>query len=179
LGDGHEQAGRPVQVKNKRMVEIRKAIAADADKIWNIINEVIATGDTYVFEPDSSKEKMLAYWCGQDNHVYVAIQNGEVVGTFVIKNNQPGLGSHIANAAYMTAPPASGQGIGKKMGEYSLEEARRLGYQAIQFNIVVKTNTRAVQLWQKLGFNIIGEIPEAFNHRKEGLTNAYIMYRKL
>jgi ribosomal protein S18 acetylase RimI-like enzyme len=65
------------------------------------------------------------------------------------------------------------------MGEFSLEEAKRMGYKAMQFNIVIKSNTRAVHLWKKLGFNIIGEIPEAFNHSRDGLTNAYIMYRKL
>lgn len=161
------------------MIEIRKATVTDSDKIWNIIKEVIATGETYVFNPDSPKEKMLAYWCGQDKHVYVALLNHELVGTFIIKENQPDLGSHIANASYMTSPQATGQGIGKKMGEFSLEEAKRLGYKAMQFNIVVKTNTRALRLWKKLGFSIIGEIPEAFSHRKDGLTNAYIMYRKL
>jgi ribosomal protein S18 acetylase RimI-like enzyme len=161
------------------MIEIRKAMPSDADRIWDIIKEVIATGDTYVFNPDSSREKMLAYWCGQDKHTYVALLNGEIVGTFVIKNNQPDLGAHIANASYMTSPPASGQGIGKAMGEFSLKEAKRLGYRAMQFNIVIKSNERAVRLWQKLWFTILGEIPEAFNNKKDGLINAYIMYRKL
>jgi len=160
------------------MIEIRKATAADAEKIWGIIKEVIATGDTYVFAPDSSKEKMLGFWYGQDKHVYVALLDGEVAGTFMIKDNQPDHGSHIANAAYMTSPRASGKGIGRMMGEFSLEEAKRLGYAAMQFNIVIKSNTRAVALWEKLGFGIIGEIPEAFNKRGQ-LVNAYIMYRKL
>jgi ribosomal protein S18 acetylase RimI-like enzyme len=160
------------------MIEIRKATAADADAIWSIIKEVIATGDTYVFAADSSREKMLEYWCGPDKHVYVALLDGEVAGTFVIKDNQPDLGSHIANAGFMTSPRASGKGIGRKMGEFSLEEARRLGYRAMQFNIVIKSNTRAVALWKKLGFEIIGEIPEALNKRGE-FVNAYIMYRKL
>jgi ribosomal protein S18 acetylase RimI-like enzyme len=97
----------------------------------------------------------------------------------LLKNNQPGLGSHIANASYMTAPAAMGKGIGKQMGIFSLQEARRLGYKAMQFNIVVKSNTRAVALWQSLGFEIIGEIPNAFQHAVLGLTNAYIMYQQL
>ncbi|HWK07547.1 MAG TPA: N-acetyltransferase [Puia sp.] len=161
------------------MIEIRKAVATDADEIWHITKEVIATGDTYVFAPDSSKEKMLGFWYGQDKHTYVALVDDEIVGVFLIKDNQPDLGSHVANAAFMTSPQASGQGIGKKMGEFSLEEAKRMGYKAMQFNIVIKSNTRAVHLWKKLGFNIIGEIPEAFNHSRDGFTNAYIMYRKL
>jgi len=161
------------------MLEIRKAIPEDNNQIWNIIKEVISKGDTYTFDPNSSKETMLEYWCGQDKHTYVATDNEEIIGTFVIKDNQPGLGSHIANASYMVSKKASGKGVGKTMGEFSLEEASRLGYTAMQFNIVVKSNTAAVQLWQKLGFDIIGEIPDAFNHKEIGLTNAYIMYRKL
>lgn len=160
-------------------MEIRIAKQEDHNQIWEIIQQVISNGDTYVFDPNSSKEKMLAYWCGQDKHTYVAMLNEKVVGTFVIKENQPDLGSHIANASYMTSPSESGQGIGKAMGEFSLQESKRLGYKAMQFNIVVKSNDRAVWLWQKLGFEIIGEIPEAFNHKQNGLTNAYIMYRRL
>ncbi|MEJ0102701.1 MAG: N-acetyltransferase [Bacteroidota bacterium] len=129
--------------------------------------------------PIPSKEKMLAYWFAPANHTYVALINGKIAGSFVIKDNQPDLGSHIANGSYMVLPAASGQGIGKTMGAFSIEEAKRLGYKAMQFNIVIKSNERAVKLWQSLGFEIIGEIPEAFNHKENGLTNAYIMYRKL
>ncbi|MFN8354435.1 MAG: GNAT family N-acetyltransferase [Spirosomataceae bacterium] len=161
------------------MLTIRKAEPADDDQIWSIIQAVISKGDTYAFAPDSSREKMLGYWCGPDRHTYVATIDDEIVGTFVLKDNQPDLGSHIANGSYMVAERASGQGIGKAMGEFSIAEAKRLGYKAMQFNIVIKSNVRAVQLWQKLGFDIIGEIPEAFNHQQNGLTNAYIMYRKV
>ncbi|WP_338876909.1 GNAT family N-acetyltransferase [Spirosoma sp. SC4-14] len=161
------------------MLTIRKSTPVDHDKIWEIIQAVITTGDTYVFAPDSSREKMLAYWCGSDKHTYVALLDDTIVGTFVLKDNQPDLGSHIANGSYMTLPQATGRGIGKAMGEFSLVEAKRLGYKAMQFNIVVKSNRRAVNLWQKLGFTIIGEIPNAFNHQQLGLTNAYIMYQRL
>ena len=161
------------------MIEIRKANAEDKDQIWEIIREVISKGDTYTFDPNSSKETMLNYWYGPDRHTYVATDKGKIVGTFMIRDNQPGLGAHIANGAYMVSEAASGKGIGKKMGEFSLAEAKRLGYTAMQFNIVIKSNTRAVHLWQNLGFKIIGEIPDAFNHKENGMTNAYIMYRKL
>jgi GNAT superfamily N-acetyltransferase len=161
------------------MVEIRKAITPDHNAIWEIIHPIISAGDTYVFDPDSSKDKMFAFWFGPDKHTYVALLNDKIVGSFVLKDNQPDLGSHIANGAYMVLPSASGQGIGKAMGQWSIEEAKRLGYKAMQFNFVIKSNYRAVKLWQSLGFEIIGEIPEAFNHKQYGLTNAYIMYRKL
>ncbi|WPU98536.1 GNAT family N-acetyltransferase [Mucilaginibacter sp. cycad4] len=161
------------------MITIRKATVADRDPVWQIIREVISGGDTYVFDPASPKEKMLAYWFDPEKHTYVAVDNDDVAGTFVIRDNQPDLGAHVANGAYMISSKAAGRGIGKLMGEYSLQEAKHLGYKAMQFNFVVKSNRRAVQLWQKLGFDIIGEIPDAFNHQQNGFTNAYIMYRKL
>jgi ribosomal protein S18 acetylase RimI-like enzyme len=161
------------------MIEIRKAALTDHDDIWNIIKEVISTGDTYVFAPDSSKQKMLDFWCSRDKQTYVALIGNKIAGTFFIKDNQPDLGSHIANAGYMTMPAAAGKGIGKAMCEFSIAEAKRLGYKAMQFNIVIKSNKAAVSLWERLGFEIIGEIPDAFNHRQNGLTNAYIMFRKI
>jgi ribosomal protein S18 acetylase RimI-like enzyme len=166
-------------MKLSHAIQFRKISPADHDTVWEIIRFVISSGDTYVFAPDSPKEKMLNYWCGEDRHTYVALINGQIAGTFMLRDNQPDLGSHIANGSYMSSPSARGKGVGFAMGEFSLQEAKRLGYKAVQFNIVIKSNQHAVILWQKLGFQIIGEIPEAFNHQKNGLTNAYIMYRSL
>lgn len=161
------------------MIKIRKATENDESQIWEIIKSVISTGDTYVFSPNSAKEKMLAFWCGADKQTYVAITEEKIVGTFFLKDNQPDLGSHIANAGYMVAPEAKGRRIGRQMAEFSIEESKRLGYRAMQFNFVVKSNENAVRLWRNLGFEIVGEIPEAFQHAENGLTNALIMYRKL
>ncbi len=161
------------------MIHIRKSLAADADEIWNILQPIIREGDSFVYSPLSTKEEMLGYWLDKKKHTYTALINDKIVGTFFIQDNQPGLGSHIANAGYATSPKAYGQGIGKQMGIFSLEEARRHGYKAMQFNIVVKTNERAVRLWKDIGFKIIGEIPDAFQHRALGQVNAYIMYQKL
>ena len=161
------------------MLEIRKAVEADKPEVWEIIKAVIKGGDTYVFYPNTSKEKMLAFWFAEDKQIYVALIENKIVGTFFFKANQPDLGSHIANAGYMVAPEATGKRIGRTMAEFSLEEARKLGYKAMQFNFVVKSNEVAIKLWLALGFEIIGEIPEAFRHAENGLTNALIMYRKL
>jgi L-amino acid N-acyltransferase YncA len=161
------------------MLEIRKANEADKEEVWKIIKEVILTGDTYTFAPDSPKEKMLEFWFGADKETYVAVSDEQIVGTFFLKANQPDLGSHIANAGYMVSPEAKGKGIGRKMAEFSLPEAKRLGFKAMQFNFVVKSNEIAVKLWLNLGFEIIGEIPEAFQHHEKCLVNALIMYRKL
>lgn len=161
------------------MLEIRKAVEADKSRVWEIIKAVISTGDTYVYAPDSTKEKMIDYWFSIDKKTYVALDGDEIVGTFYLRDNQPDLGAHVANAGYMVAPEARGKRVGRRMAEVSLIEAKRLGYRAMQFNFVVKTNENAAELWKSLGFEIIGEIPEAFDHAEKGLTNAYIMYKKL
>src|SRR5882762_1452580 len=161
------------------MIHIRKSGAEDADEIWKILQPIIRLGDSFAYSPSSTKAEMLGYWFDKKKHTYTALLNDKIVGTFFIQDNQPGLGSHIANAGYATSPKAYGQGIGKQMGIFSLDEARKLGYKAMQFNIVVKTNERAVKLWKDIGFKIIGEIPDAFQHRALGMVNAYIMYQKL
>lgn len=158
---------------------IRKATAEDLDAVWEIFKEVIKPGDTYVFSPDTPKVDLPKHWFAPYMHTYVAEVDNEILGTYIIKPNQIDLGSHVANGSYMVHPKAHGQGVGKKLWEHSLEEVRSLGFKAMQFNIVVSTNTPAVNLWKKAGFEIIGTIPEGFNHAEKGLVDAYIMYRKL
>lgn len=165
--------------KSALPVHIREAHKTDYEQIWQIIQEAISGGDTLAFAPDTPKEEMLAFWCAPYAHTYVAELNGKVAGTYFMKANQPGLGAHIANAGYITSKAAGGKGIGQTMCRHSLQEAKRLGYHAMQFNLVVKSNTRALKLWQKMGFTIIGEVPDAFEHVRLGMTNAYIMYQVL
>src|SRR5882672_3010154 len=158
---------------------IRPANQADGDAIWNIFHAVVASGDTYVFDPRMPREQALAYWLRSDTHTYVAESEGQVVGTYILKPNQPALGAHVANAGFMVSPTARRLGVGRRMGEHSLAEARRLGFRAMQFNLVVSTNEGAVRLWQRLGFQIIGTVPEAFRHSRQGFVDAYVMYQSL
>jgi len=161
------------------VLNFRLAARADRDAIWNIFHEVIAAGDTYAFEPGMSREEALAYWFGAGTHTYVAENDRRVVGTYILRPNQPGPGSHVANAAYMVAKDARGSGVGRKMAEHSLSEARRLGFRAMQFNFVVSTNTSAIHLWQQLGFKIAGTLPGAFRHPQAGYVDVYVMFRSL
>lgn len=152
----------------------------DADAVWAIIEPVIEAGDTYTFAPGTSREELLNWWFADGHHCYTAEnESGEVLGIFWLRKNQPGLGDHVCNAAYMVSPAAHGRGVGRQMAEFSLDEARRLGFTAMQFNFVVASNTAAVRLWRSVGMEIIGTIPDAFRHQQYGLTDAYIMYRKL
>ena len=163
------------------MITIRKATLADAKQIWQILKVTNSGGNTFPFltEKDQEEKEMMDYWLANDKHVYVAEEDGTILGSLYLKDNQPGRGAHIANAAYTVSEKSRGKGVGKLMGEFSLKEAKQLGYKALQFNLVVKTNQAAVNLWKSIGFEIIGEIPEAFQHKEFGFVNAYIMYQKL
>jgi len=140
---------------------------------------VVASGDTYSFDPDISRDDALAYWLHAANRCYVAEHDGKLLATYVLRANQPGLGAHVANAAFMVAPGARGLGIGRAMGDHCLEEARRQGFRAMQFNFVVSTNDSAIRLWQRLGFEIVGTLPGAFRHSRMGYVDAYVMFRSL
>jgi len=158
---------------------LRLAAPSDEDAIWDIFQAVITSGDTYAFDPQMSREEALAYWLRSDTHTYVAERDGKIVGTYILRPNQLGLGGHVANAAFMVAPAARGLGVGRFMGEHCLREARRLGFRAMQFNFVVSTNAPALRLWQQLGFEIVGTLPGAFRHSQLGYVDAYVMFRTL
>jgi L-amino acid N-acyltransferase YncA len=160
-------------------MQIRPALNADHDAIWNIFHEIIAAGDTYAFDPQMPREEALAYWFRTDTYTYVAEEDCSVVGTYILRPNQSGPGSHVANAAFMVARDAVGAGVGRRMAEHCLSEARRMGFRAMQFNFVISTNTRAIHLWKQLGFKIVGTLPDAFRHSEKGYVDVHVMYRSL
>ena len=159
---------------------IREATAGDAEAIWRIFHAVVAGGDTYTFPPDTPRADALAYFMGPGIRSWVIEDAaGRVVGMYKLVPNHGGLGSHVANASFMVDPAAQGSGAGRAMGEHCLDEARRAGYEAMQFNFVVSTNTAAVALWKKLGFQIVGTLPKAFRHTTFGPVDAFVMHRFL
>ena len=160
-------------------MKIRKVIERDHQALWDIFREVVFNGDSYSQSPTISKEAGLHYWIKEGQHCYVAENEGRVVGAYIIKPNQPDLGSHVANGSFIVHPEARGQNIGTALGQSALEEAKKLGFLAMQFNMVVSTNKGAVALWKKLGFTIIGTVPKAFNHKTLGLVDVHIMHRFL
>jgi L-amino acid N-acyltransferase YncA len=160
-------------------LEIRLARKEDTGAIWQIFHAIVVRGDTYVFEPNISRRQALAYWLGPKTRCYVAVSNRGIVGTYILKANQPGLGSHVANAGFMVSPSAQGRGVGRVMAQHCLREAARLGFRAMQFNFVVATNKTALRLWKDLGFKIIGTLPGAFRHARRGFVDVHVMYQHL
>ncbi|HBW34278.1 MAG: acetyltransferase [Peptococcaceae bacterium BRH_c23] len=158
---------------------IQKAEEADFEQIWTILQEVFQKGDTYAFSPDITREEVFHIWMEVPLDTYVAIENDLIVGTYFLKPNQPSLGSHVCNVGYTVSAQARGKGVGRLMCEHSLNEAKAYGFKAMQYNCVVSTNQVAVELWKKCGFEIVGTIPKAFNHKEQGLVDAFVMYQWL
>jgi ribosomal protein S18 acetylase RimI-like enzyme len=159
-------------------MHIRPAASPDHDAIWQILEPVIRAGDTYTLPSDMTQDDALAYWHSSGHEVFVAEESGEILGTYYLRANQKGGGSHVANCGYMTAPWATGRGVARAMCQHSLEHAKARGFRAMQFNFVVSSNERAVRLWQSMGFETVGRLPHAFLHPKFGAVDALVMFRQ-
>ena len=158
---------------------IRRTQPEDTAAIWRIFQAVVAPGDTYSFATDTSEQDAVAYFLGPGITSFVAEENGRVIGMYKLIPNRIGRGSHVSNASFMIDPAAQGRGAGRALGEHCLDEARRQGYEAMQFNFVVSTNSAGVALWKKLGFEIVGTLPKAFDHATLGKVDAFVMHRFL
>lgn len=158
---------------------IRPATAADDDAIWAILEPTFRAGETYPIPRDVSRADALAYWRTPGHAVFVAEDGGRVVGTYYLRANNRGGGAHVANCGFMTAQGETGRGVARAMCAHSLDEARRRGFTAMQFNFVIASNTRAVRLWQSCGFAIVGTLPGVFAHPRLGMVDAYVMHRAL
>ena len=166
------------------MIEIRRIQPADWPHVLPLLRDAFAQGDTYAYASDSSDEEIQTRWLAPPNTplwvTFVALaDSGRVMGTYTIKPNQPGRGSHVCNGSYVVAKQDRGQGIATALCHHSQQEAIRLGFHAMQFNLVVSTNTIAVRLWQKLGFHQVGTLPRAFEHATHGYVDALVMYKLL
>jgi ribosomal protein S18 acetylase RimI-like enzyme len=162
------------------MVTIRTFESEDWPDLWPILKTTFELGDTYAYSPDSTESQIQHAWIEAPHATYIAVtEAGEIVATYTLKANQPGLGSHVCNCGYVVAANARGRGLATQLCEHSQREARRLGFRAMQFNLVVATNHVAVELWKKLGFAIIGTLPGAFKHSTLGFVNAFVMYKNL
>lgn len=160
-------------------MSIRKADKADWDAIWPIFHEVVKAGETYAYDPNTTKDDAESLWLDLPRVTYVFEEEGEILGTFYLKTNQAGNGSHVCNCGYMVSSRARGRGIAKLMCEYSQQLAITLGYKAMQFNFVVSTNEMAILIWKKLGFEIVGQLPKAFLHPSKSYVDALVMYKWL
>jgi ribosomal protein S18 acetylase RimI-like enzyme len=158
---------------------IRPATSDDDAALWAVLEPAIRAGETFALPRDLAREAALAFWAAPGGDVFVADDAGAIVGSYFVRPNQRGGGAHVANAGYVTAVARTGRGIARAMCAHSLEHARARGFRAMQYNIVVSTNERAVRLWQAMGFAIVGRLPGAFAHPTHGDVDAFVMFRRL
>lgn len=162
------------------MIHIREALDADWPAIWAVLEPTFRRGDTYTYPPDVSEDTARHSWTKVPTLTFVACnEEGTVLGTYVIRPNQPGQGAHVSNCGYVVSEAARGLGVASALCEHSQQQALRMGFLAMQFNFVVSTNERAVQLWQRMGFAIVGTLPGAFRHPQHGFVDAFVMYKQL
>jgi L-amino acid N-acyltransferase YncA len=160
-------------------MNIREATQDDWNSIWAISHEIVKAGETQAYETDTTKDQAQKIWLGAPRKTYVFEEAEVILGTYYLKTNQAGPGSHVCNCGYMVSSLARGKGLATSMCEHSQQIAIGLGYKAMQFNFVASSNEGAVRLWGKLGFNTVGNLPKAFNHPTKGYVDALVMYKWL
>ncbi len=158
---------------------IREALEEDFDQIWEIFHQIVSAGETYAIQRNTSKKEARQIWLEDPQKTYVCEVNKKILGTYYLKQNYGGGGDHVCNCGYMVALKEEGKGLGTKMCIHSQLIAKKIGYQAMQFNLVLVSNKKAISLWSRLGFDIVGRIPKAFNHPKIGYVDALIMNKWL
>jgi len=158
---------------------IRDALPGDWPAIWPIFEEIVRAGDTYAYPADTDKHTAEALWMTKPDRTFVFESDGNILGTYYLKTNQEGPGKHVCNCGYMVSSAARGMGIARQMCEHSQGISVAMGFNAMQFNFVASSNDVAVALWKKLGFDVVGTLPRAFNHPTLGLVDAFVMYKWL
>jgi L-amino acid N-acyltransferase YncA len=161
-------------------LQLRPFEPADWPGVWGLLEPVFRAGETFPQDPAITEAEAKLLWVDHSQAVTVAVDAaGAVVGTYYLRPNALCLGSHVANAGYVVAERCRREGVGSRLCEHSLEAARRLGFRAMQFNLVVSSNTAGLRCWQANGFRIVGTLPGAFHHRRLGDVDAHVMFRSL
>jgi L-amino acid N-acyltransferase YncA len=159
---------------------IRPATVDDWPQIWPFFREIVDAGETYAYALDLTSEQARDLWLYEPpGQTVVLVEDDRVLGSATMGPNRPGRGAHVGTASFMVSSDARGRGVGRRLAEYVVQWHREQGFRGIQFNAVVETNTSAVHLWQSLGFEIVGTVPEAFESRTHGRVGLHVMYLRL
>ena len=160
-------------------LSVRAAVYADREALWQTLEPTIRSGEALTLDQNTTRAGALDYWFSPRHEVFVAEQEGTIVGSYFLRENQAGGGAHVANSVYVVSPSATGRGIAQEMCEHSLRHARERGFLAMQLDFVLSSEERRLKLWQRAGFKIVGTLPKAFRHPSLGLIDAFVLHRDL
>jgi GNAT superfamily N-acetyltransferase len=136
------------------------AVTGDHDELFAAYAQIVDTGAGFPHEPPLTRAAFDDYWIAHAAAVWIARVDGQLVGAYYVKPNFVGKAAHIANAGYFVLESHRSRGLGRQLVEHSLLEARRLGFDAMQFNLVFASNP-ARHMYLRMGFQEIGRIPAA------------------
>lgn len=145
-------------------IVIRKYRETDVPEMLEIWNEIVEEGVAFPQEELLSLEQALSFFSEQ-SYTGVAVENGEILGLYIVHPNHIGRCGHIANASYGVKSGQRGKRIGERLVVNSLEVAEDLGFRIMQYNVVAVTNKGAIHLYKKLGFTPLGVIPNGFRQK--------------
>jgi GNAT superfamily N-acetyltransferase len=165
---------RRIQSSGGLDLTVSEAQPADHDELYVRFAEIVAAGEGYPQAPGPlAAEDFDEYWLAGKSLVAVARSEGALVGSYYLKPNFPGRAAHIANGGYFVVRQLRGRGVGAALVEDSLVQARALGFDALQFNLVFASNP-ARRLYERMGFEAVGRVPEAVDGE-----DAIVYWRRL
>lgn len=170
----------PKDPKHAAGVSISEMSEADWPSAWAVLEPVFRSGETYALPADVSEADARRRWFEGPLVTFIARdESNEALGTYYLRANHAGPASHVCNCGYIVSESARGRGVASAMCKHSQAEAIRRGFRAMQYNLVVATNTGAIRLWKKHGFEIVGTLPGAYEHPREGFVDAHVMFKTL
>jgi GNAT superfamily N-acetyltransferase len=163
-----------------KVMEIRPFSEIDWRQVWPVVRDIVRAADTYAWDPAMTEAEARAIWIEKPPGLtVVALDDERILGSAKMGPNRPGPGSHVATASFMVAAEARGRGVGTALCRYALDWARGRGFAGMQFNAVAESNRGAIEIYRRLGFDIVGTVPGAFAHPTLGRVGLHVMYRSL
>lgn len=159
---------------------IRAYEERDLDAMIRIWNEVVEEGVAFPQEEFLDGGTGAAFFASQ---TYAAVAEDEasraIQGLYILHPNNVGRCGHICNASYAVSSGSRGRHIGERLVLDCLAQAKKHGFQILQFNAVVESNIHARHLYERLGFVQLGVIPKGFRMKDGHFENICPYYREL